>query len=78
MTRLKAKKPMVVVVEGLGASGGYIAALASDHIVAQQTALVGSIGVLFQYPNFTDLLKTVGMKVEGGEIVAAEGGPERI
>ncbi len=64
LTRLKAKKPMVVVVEGLGASGGYIAALASDHIVAQQTALVGSIGVLFQYPNVTELLKTVGVKVE--------------
>jgi protease-4 len=64
LMRLKAKKPMVVVVEGLCASGGYIAALASDHIVAQQTALVGSIGVLFQFPNFTDLLKTVGVKVE--------------
>jgi protease-4 len=64
LMRLKAKKPMVVVVDGLCASGGYIAALASDHIVAQQTALVGSIGVLFQYPNFTDLLKTVGVKVE--------------
>ena len=64
LMRLKAKKPMVVVVEGLCASGGYIAALASDHIVAQQTALVGSIGVLFQYPNFTELLKTVGIKVE--------------
>ncbi len=64
LMRLKARKPMVVVVEGLCASGGYIAALASDHIVAQQTALVGSIGVLFQYPNFTDLLKTVGIKVE--------------
>ena len=62
--RLKAKKPMVVVVEGLAASGGYIAALASDHIVAQQSSLVGSIGVLFQFPNFTDLLKTVGVKVE--------------
>ncbi|MCX7306926.1 MAG: signal peptide peptidase SppA [Afipia sp.] len=64
LMRLKAKKPMVVVVEGLAASGGYIAALASDQIIAQQTALVGSIGVLFQYPNFTDLMKTVGVKVE--------------
>jgi protease-4 len=64
LTRLKAKKPLVVVVDGLCASGGYIAALASDHIVAQQTALVGSIGVLFQYPNFTGLLKTVGVQVE--------------
>ena len=64
LTRLKAKKPLVVVVEGLAASGGYITAIAADHIVAQQTSLVGSIGVLFQFPNFTDLLKTVGVKVE--------------
>jgi protease-4 len=64
LTRLKAKKPMVVVVEGLAASGGYIAALASDHIVAQQSSLVGSIGVLFQFPNFTGLMKTVGVQVE--------------
>jgi len=64
LVRLKAKKPVVVVVEGLAASGGYIAAIAADHIVAQQSSLVGSIGVLFQYPNFTELMKTVGIKVE--------------
>jgi protease IV len=64
LMRLKAKKPIVVVVEGLAASGGYITAIAADHIVAQQSSLVGSIGVLFQYPNFSELLKTVGVKVE--------------
>jgi protease IV len=64
LTRLKAKKPLVVVVEGLAASGGYIAAIASDYIIAQQSSLVGSIGVLFQFPNFAELLKTVGVKVE--------------
>jgi protease IV len=64
LTRLKAKKPLVVVVEGLAASGGYITAIASDHIIAQQSSLVGSIGVLFQFPNFSELLKTVGVKVE--------------
>jgi protease-4 len=64
LMQLKAKKPLVVVVEGLAASGGYITAIAADHIVAQQTSLVGSIGVLFQFPNFTDLMKTVGVKVE--------------
>jgi protease IV len=64
LVRLKAKKPLVVVVEGLAASGGYITAIAADHIVAQQSSLVGSIGVLFQFPNFTELLKTVGVKVE--------------
>jgi protease IV len=64
LMRLKAKKPVVVVVEGLAASGGYITAIAADHIVAQQSSLVGSIGVLFQFPNFTELMKTVGVKVE--------------
>jgi protease-4 len=64
LVRLKAKKPLVVVVEGLAASGGYITAIASDHIVAQQSSLVGSIGVLFQFPNVSELLKTVGVKIE--------------
>ncbi len=64
LIRLKAKKPLVVVVEGLAASGGYITAIAADHIVAQQSSLVGSIGVLFQYPNIGELLKTIGVKVE--------------
>ncbi len=64
LVRLKAKKPLVVVVEGLAASGGYITAIAADQIVARQSSLVGSIGVLFQFPNFTELMKTVGVKVE--------------
>jgi|EndMetStandDraft_8_1072994.scaffolds.fasta_scaffold126224_2 protease-4 len=64
LVRVKAKKPLVVVVEGLAASGGYITAIAADHIVARQSSLVGSIGVLFQFPNFTELMKTVGVKVE--------------
>jgi protease-4 len=64
LRELQSKKPMVVVVDGLAASGAYIAALSAEHIVAQETSLVGSIGVLFQYPNFTDVLKTIGIKVE--------------
>ena len=64
LTKLKAKKPVVVIVDGLAASGGYIAAMASDRIVAQQSAIVGSIGVIFQYPNVSELLKTIGVSVE--------------
>jgi protease-4 len=64
LMRLKEKKPLVIVVDGLAASGGYIAALAGDHIIARQTSLVGSIGVLFQYPNVADLLGKIGVKVE--------------
>jgi protease-4 len=59
-----AAKPLVVVVDGLAASGGYIAAMSADHIIAQETSLVGSIGVLFQYPNVSELLKVVGVKIE--------------
>jgi protease-4 len=61
---LQARKPMVVVVDGLAASGAYIAAISADHIIAEDTSLVGSIGVLFQYPNFTQVLKTIGIQVE--------------
>jgi protease IV len=61
---LKDKKPMVVVVDGLAASGAYIAAISADHIVAQETSLVGSIGVLFQFPNVSDLLGKIGVSME--------------
>jgi protease-4 len=64
LRRLGERKPMVMVVDGMAASGAYIAAMAGDHIVAGDTSLVGSIGVLFQFPNVTDLLKTVGVRVE--------------
>jgi protease IV len=64
LRRVGAQKPMVVVVDGLAASGGYIAAMASDQIIAQGSSIVGSIGVLVQYPNVSDLLKTVGVTVE--------------
>jgi len=64
LRRVAAAKPLVVVIDGLAASGGYIAAMSADHIVAQGTSLVGSIGVLFQYPNVSELLKTIGVSVE--------------
>ena len=64
LRRVANKKPMVVVVDGMAASGGYIAAMAADHILTQKTSLVGSIGVLFQVPNVSHLLETIGVKVE--------------
>ncbi|HEY8565512.1 MAG TPA: signal peptide peptidase SppA [Beijerinckiaceae bacterium] len=61
---LAAKKPVVAFVDGLAASGGYITALAADRIVARETSLVGSIGVLFQFPDVSKLLTTLGVQVE--------------
>lgn len=61
---LAAKKPLVAFVDGTAASGAYITAIAADHIVARETSLVGSIGVLFQYPDLSGLLDKIGVKVE--------------
>jgi protease IV len=76
LSRLREKKPLVVVVDSMAASGGYITALAADHIVAQQTSLVGSIGVLFQYPNVTDLLDKIGVKVESVKSTPLKAAPD--
>ncbi|MEY4092041.1 MAG: hypothetical protein RLZZ496_1223, partial [Pseudomonadota bacterium] len=64
LRKLAAKKPTVALVEGMAASGGYIAALGTDRIFARETSIVGSIGVLFQYPDIVGLLDRVGVKVE--------------
>ncbi|MEM8796843.1 MAG: signal peptide peptidase SppA [Pseudomonadota bacterium] len=56
------EKPLVASVGSLAASAGYMVAVASDHVVAPRTAIVGSIGVLFQYPNVERLLDTVGIE----------------
>jgi protease-4 len=61
---LAAKKPVIAIVGDVAASGAYIAALGSDHILASGNSLVGSIGVLFQYPNVARLLDNIGVKVE--------------
>jgi protease-4 len=62
--RLAEKKPVVTFVDGTAASGGYITAMATDYIVARETSIVGSIGVLFQYPDLTGLMDQIGVKVE--------------
>jgi protease-4 len=61
---LSAKKPVVAVVDTMAASGGYIVALGADRIIADSNSLVGSIGVLFEFPNVAKLLDNVGVKVE--------------
>ena len=62
--QLAERKPLVAFVDGTAASGGYITALAADHIVARETSLVGSIGVLFQFPEVSKLLATLGIQVD--------------
>jgi protease-4 len=62
--KVAAKKPVVATVGTMAASGAYIAALGADRIVARGNSLVGSIGVLFEYPNVSGLLEKIGVQVE--------------
>lgn len=58
------KKPVVAVMDTVAASGGYIAALASDHVVARGNTITGSIGVIFTFPEVSRLLNTLGVTME--------------
>ncbi|WP_187969349.1 signal peptide peptidase SppA [Aquibium microcysteis] len=62
--RIAEKKPVVAQVGTLAASAGYMIASASDHIVARKSSIVGSIGVLVQFPDLTGLMDKVGIKLE--------------
>ncbi|MET3661830.1 signal peptide peptidase SppA [Aquamicrobium ahrensii] len=62
--KIAAEKPVVAEVGTLAASAGYMIASATDHIVARQSSIVGSIGVLVQYPDMTGLMDKLGIKLE--------------
>ena len=64
MRLLAQKKPVVAQVGTLAASAGYMIASAADHIVARKSSIVGSIGVLVQFPDLTGLMDKVGIKLE--------------
>ncbi|MCA1405580.1 signal peptide peptidase SppA [Ensifer sp. IC3342] len=62
--KVAAKKPVVSDVRTLAASAGYMIALAGDHIVAGETSITGSIGVIFQYPQVKTLMDKLGVSLE--------------
>lgn len=64
LRRLGKEKPTVTTVGTVAASAAYMAAIATDHIVARRTSITGSIGVLFQYPEVSELMETLGVSIE--------------
>jgi protease-4 len=62
--RVAEKKPVVSDVRTLAASAGYMVAIAGDQIVAGDTSITGSIGVIFQYPQLKNLLDKIGVSLE--------------
>ena len=61
---LKGKVPIIVSVDNVAASGAFYAALESEIIVANHGSLVGSIGVILEYPVVNELLDKIGLHVE--------------
>ncbi len=65
LTRLRARGiPLIVAVDKVAASGGYLMAVVADRIIAAPFAVVGSIGVVAQLPNFHRVLERHGVDYE--------------
>lgn len=62
--QLRSKKPVVVSMGDYAASGGYYISSAANRIVAQPNTLTGSIGIFGLFPNFSELVRKVGVNVE--------------
>ena len=58
----KTRKPVVACLTDIAASGGYYLAAAADKIIAHETTLTGSIGVIIPLYDFTDLMSKLGVK----------------
>jgi len=68
-------KPVVAVIDGLGASAAYMTAIAADHVIARESAITGSIGVIFQYAHFEELLAKIGAEYEEVKSAPLKGEP---
>ncbi len=66
----KAGIPLTISVDKVAASGGYMMACVADKIIAAPFAIVGSIGVIAQLPNFNKILKKNDIEFE--QITAGE------
>jgi protease-4 len=69
------KKPMVATIGTLGASAGYLIATSADHIIANNGSLTGSIGVLTQSFEVTDLAKKLGINFLSIKSAPLKGAP---
>jgi protease-4 len=64
LRRVAERKPVVAIMAELATSAGYMVALGTDHIVARQGTVTGSIGVLMQSVEVTDLLAKLGISAD--------------
>ena len=73
LRRIAKKKPVVAAMRSAATSGGYMAAIGADYIVAREGTITGSIGVIMQSAEITELAKKIGIKpivIRSGELKA--------
>ncbi|HDO52720.1 MAG TPA: signal peptide peptidase SppA [Rhizobiales bacterium] len=61
---LRKKKPVVAVFSTVATSAAYMAGIASDHVIARGSSITGSVGVILQWAEVTELLGKLGIKME--------------
>ena len=75
MIKQDKKIPVVALVEGVAASGALMAILPSDHVVAYNTSVIGSVGALINVPDVSNLMKTIGVTMTDISSGALKGQP---
>ena len=71
---LSQKKPVISLMGEIATSGGYIVALASNYILARKNTLTGSIGVIVQNQNFSELSEKIGVSIDTTKSGKIKGG----
>src|SRR6266702_1349101 len=61
LVKARAKKPVVVYMESLAASGGYYVSCGGRYLMANETSITGSIGVIIQTLNYEQLFNKIGL-----------------
>src|SRR2546423_14081424 len=61
VTKARARKPVVIYMDSLAASGGYYVACGGKYLMANETSITGSIGVIIQTLNYEHLFDKIGL-----------------
>ncbi|MFL6528034.1 MAG: signal peptide peptidase SppA [Chthoniobacterales bacterium] len=61
VVRTRARKPVVIYMDSLAASGGYYVACGGKYLMANETTITGSIGVIIQTLNYEQLFNKLGL-----------------
>ncbi|MGX6960893.1 MAG: signal peptide peptidase SppA [Rickettsia endosymbiont of Pentastiridius leporinus] len=81
LLKISKKKPVVIVMGTMAASGGYLISLAGDYIISHNGTITGSIGVILQTTEVTDLAQKLGItfhNFKSGELKGAPNPTEKL